>query len=332
MSRLREAILSGTSAASEVHRAFRVREATAENRGPIDVFGTIHELGVPLAFARLDALLGACVRLSEGLVGILITTERDLHMQRFTAAHELGHFVLEHEGSLDREVRMPGQFQHRDHQEIEADAFAAEFLMPRWLYRDVARRHQWSLSQLREPDFVYQMSLRLGVSYQAACWGLASQGYVDDETARTLVSVKPKDCKRRALGDAVLDDPWADVWIVGPGDDGATLALGPTDLVVLSLDEQAGGGYLWDRDRLETDGFTVVSDGRTPLQEGSVGGAVRRTLIVALPDRKSCDLRLVERRPWQAGAPPLETLDLHCAIGKAAEGVYQRSTAAETPH
>ncbi|MDD5139070.1 MAG: ImmA/IrrE family metallo-endopeptidase [Verrucomicrobiales bacterium] len=51
--------------------------------------------------------------------------------QRFTCAHEIAHFIL-HPGTIyfrDRELSAPGI--HREYFEIEADAFAAEFLMPR---------------------------------------------------------------------------------------------------------------------------------------------------------------------------------------------------------
>lgn len=40
----------------------------------------------------------------------MVTTERSLHIQRFTAAHELGHVILEHRGSMDREILERGAF------------------------------------------------------------------------------------------------------------------------------------------------------------------------------------------------------------------------------
>lgn len=54
------------------------------------------------------------------------------HIQKFTAAHELGHAVL-HGGSAlhrDRALDGPGKTGIRDRREIEADKFAAAFLMP----------------------------------------------------------------------------------------------------------------------------------------------------------------------------------------------------------
>jgi hypothetical protein len=325
---VREAILNGTRAAAETHRALRVREAL-DSGGAVDVFGTIDELGIPLYFKPLDKLLGACVRLSAGLVGILLTTERDLHMQRFTGAHELGHFVLEHRRSLDDEdsVRLPGHGEDRDPQEIEADAFAAEFLMPKWLCRDVGRRHGWRRSDLVSPSVVYQMSLRLAVSYAAMCWGLAAQNFVTTQAARALEMVRPKEIKRSVLGDLSLKDPWADVWLLGEGDSGVDLSLGPNDLVVLTLRERSGAGYLWDRDVLDRAGFAVLSDERAPAKSGTVGGPTFRRIALRVPPGGRHEVRMSERRPWTGGDPALNAFELRCTTsGKHQEGEFRRET------
>ena len=58
-----------------------------------------------------------------------------MSIQRFTAAHELGHFTQGHRPSLDDESilrRMPITSQPSDDfQEVEADAFASAFMLPR---------------------------------------------------------------------------------------------------------------------------------------------------------------------------------------------------------
>jgi len=312
---VRDAILNGTRAATEVHRAFRIREEIEAAGGAVDIFGTIDELGIPLFFTPLDKLVGACVKLSPGRVGILVTTERDLHMQRFTGAHELGHFVREHKGSLDNEdnIRPAGQAQGREPQEIEADAFASEFLMPKWLCRDVARRHGWGREDLKDPLVVYQLSLRLAISYSATCWGLAAHGLIGPDIARTLEAVQPKTTKRRLLGEVTLADPWADVWLIEQGDHRVSLALGPADVVVLTLEEHAGAGYLWDHAALERAGFGIIRDERAPKRRGTVGGPVCRRLVARVPSRGRHEVLLTERRPWAREAPPIRELDLQTA-------------------
>lgn len=306
MSSVRDAILLGVRGATETHAAFRIREKVEERGGAIDVFGAISDLGVSLLFRPLDGLLGACVRLADA-AGIVVTTRRDLHMQRFTAAHELGHFVLEHEGSLDREIRLPGQTANRDLQEVSADAFAAEFLMPRWLFVHHAKRHGWATQDLHDPLVVYQLSLRMAVSYDATCLGLLAHKIVDATTVEHLRSVAPKKSKRRLLGDVPLDDPWADVWLINETDDGGTLEAGPRDLFVVDVTEHAGSGYLWDTGPIETAGLGVLQDVGTPDDSDHVGGPSRRRLVLKSATTATRQLSMLERRPWDGIADPLHS-------------------------
>ena len=76
--------------------------------GNVDVFGAIHAIDLPLLLRPLQGLLGAYLR--DPAPGVLVTTQRPMSIQRFTAAHELGHFSLRHDPSLDDESilrRMP---------------------------------------------------------------------------------------------------------------------------------------------------------------------------------------------------------------------------------
>src|SRR3954449_13355922 len=129
------AVRAGTMAAARLHRNLGLREQTGARGGNVDVFGAIQTLDLPLLLRPLQGLLGAY--LSEPAPGVLVTTQRPISIQRFTAAHELGHFSLRHQPSLDdesilRRMPMAGEATS-DLQEVEADAFAVEFMMPRWL-------------------------------------------------------------------------------------------------------------------------------------------------------------------------------------------------------
>jgi Zn-dependent peptidase ImmA (M78 family) len=128
-------IRRATLEASRLHRDLAIQAKVARGSGRVDVYGTIAKLGVPLLFTQLDGLLGAYYR--EPSPGVLVTTRRPLSQQRFTAAHELGHHWLGHAPSLDDESilrRAPFEARSGDNpQEVEAEAFAAAFLLPRWL-------------------------------------------------------------------------------------------------------------------------------------------------------------------------------------------------------
>src|SRR5215207_4646892 len=143
------AVRAGAMTAGRLHRRLGTQAIIEQHGGSIDVFGTIHSLGLPLLLRPLKGLLGAY--LSSPAPGVLVTTERPMSIQRFTAAHELGHFSMRHLPSLDDESilrRMPIAGEPTaDFQEVEADAFAVEFMMPRWLILWHAARQGWTADE-----------------------------------------------------------------------------------------------------------------------------------------------------------------------------------------
>ena len=81
-------------------------ETGASQTQQIDVFAMCEQLGMWLAFFPLDGVLGAF--LPEGVGGVLITTQRPVTVQRYTAAHELGHWRLDHGYGVDGEEQVLG--------------------------------------------------------------------------------------------------------------------------------------------------------------------------------------------------------------------------------
>src|SRR5690348_16090750 len=140
------AVRAGTMAAARLHRQLGSRKDIEASGGNVDVFRAIYALDLPLLLRPLHGLLGAY--LNEPTPGVLVTTQRPMSIQRFTAAHELGHCSMRHLPSLDDESilrRMPMTGEPTaDFQEIEADAFAVEFMMPRWLILWHAARQGWT--------------------------------------------------------------------------------------------------------------------------------------------------------------------------------------------
>ncbi|MGA7980058.1 MAG: ImmA/IrrE family metallo-endopeptidase [Chromatiaceae bacterium] len=74
---------------------------------------------------------------------VRISREFPVNIRNFTAAHELGHVALAHEGSdlhRDRPQDGTGKDGKRPVQEIEADKFATYFLMPEKLVKEAFKR------------------------------------------------------------------------------------------------------------------------------------------------------------------------------------------------
>lgn len=88
---------------------------------------------------RVGGLDGAEGRLvaSDGEGGVIrVASQQNLGRFRFTVAHELGHYVLHRRGALDKiATRRDMTIWNDASEEAEANCFAAELLMPEFLFK-----------------------------------------------------------------------------------------------------------------------------------------------------------------------------------------------------
>lgn len=330
MTTRREAILTGVTRAVELHHELGLRDRLCNGDRPVDVIEAAQEVGLLVLFRPLAGLLGAYVPTPRS-GGMLVTTRRTLHIQRFTAAHELGHHVLGHKAlSLDTEKDIGfvarGELTSHDPQEIEADAFASEFLLPGWLLVAHARRHQWGKNNLTRPEIVYQLSLRLGVSYAATCWALTENNLISRTTAKQLVATPPKASKQQAIPDITPETWHSDVWVFSEHDRGIYVLGNPDDWLVLALKEHVASGYTWDTKGVASAGLNVERDERAEPRDEAMGSAVTRRLVVKGPAKGR--LLLEEKRAWDQRQTSLNTFELNLAlVGAEPEGLPRAARA-----
>lgn len=106
---------------------------------PIPVDLIAKRLGVEIRFSPLDDELSGMVFINDGKAIIGVNSMHHPNRQRFTIAHELGHFVL-HKKYITNEIHVDKKFRvlMRDGKsttgteliEIQANRFAASLLMP----------------------------------------------------------------------------------------------------------------------------------------------------------------------------------------------------------
>ena len=117
--------------------AKRAREARAQlgldHASPVGCVVSVVEqrAGLPVAVGTLpDKIAGALFRNGLGAIA-WVNGMQSVGRQRFTVAHEYGHVFCEHEGKrkVDTEAIIAGAT--HDPQEVQANAFAAQFLAPR---------------------------------------------------------------------------------------------------------------------------------------------------------------------------------------------------------
>ena len=143
---------------------------------PVDVEGLVAELGVQVVRKPMeDAISGLLlIRGDQAVIGV--NKSHHPHRQRFSIAHELGHYLL-HRDAGDLFVDSSLTF-YRDQrssdgvfeQEIEANAFAAALLMPEDLLRSYIAEEQLDL---HDEQAAARLASNFGVSGQALAIRLA---------------------------------------------------------------------------------------------------------------------------------------------------------------
>lgn len=151
----------------------------AQTKPPVRIERIAKDLGVELRSGDLGDVSGILVRQGSSAV-IGINGTQSLQRQRFTIAHELGHFLL-HEGitnHVDKSYRVNFRSiessQATNVEEIEANFFAASILMPKKMLdaqsAEEALDNDTSVANLARQFQVSRlaMSLRLANLYEHA--------------------------------------------------------------------------------------------------------------------------------------------------------------------
>lgn len=272
-----------------------------EPGGRIPVFELIEDRGIWLSFQPLDQLLGVYQRVGD-VAGIAINAARPITLQRFTAAHELGHHELGHRSHLDDSRSIEAAT--TDPNELQAQTFAASLLMSELSVEAQLehRGHDPDRPQLTALD-VYCLSVELGVSYQAAVTQLRNLDKISAATAQRVYKTKPLELKQQLLGGRRPDNVRASVWRLTPADNRRRIAIDVGDELAIGLPEMRSAGYEWALHR--SSGLTLVDDRYEPAASATdpqlIGGVGMRglTLRSHRPGHTILELRLVQ--PWEGG-------------------------------
>lgn len=258
----RDELLQAGRRAAEVLDEFRAKDRIKDGYTRVDPTQLASEADVTVMFRPLEKLLGGFLR-EDGEAGILVNVLRPRGLVHMTCAHELGHYFLGHESNTDETVDIGT---NASLVEQQANQFAYSLLAPRWLVIAVMRMKGWSKEHLNDPAIVYQLSLRLGTSFEAMAWSLVRLGLLPTFSATRVLGQKPKALKLAALNidDMSVKVP-GDVWILDKTDRNRIIEPASTDRFVVDLPNHAAAGHLWTVDELRCEGFTLepfVQDAR----------------------------------------------------------------------
>ena len=151
-------------------------------RPPVPVEQLAKALGLSVQYEHYDGDISGLLYRDSNVSIIGVNAAHSMTRQRFTIAHELGHFML-HRGRpliVDKQFRI--NFRNSasslatDHEEIQANGFAATLLMPRGWVEKAALRLIRRLESLSDDDLVERLASRFNVSPQAMSFRLINLG------------------------------------------------------------------------------------------------------------------------------------------------------------
>ncbi len=161
----------------KIARLFRSAEV---NSPPVDVARIAEILGVEIVEDELDDDMSGFLVVSGGAGKIGVNRQHHPNRKRFTIAHELGHFVL-HASGTDETLFVDKKIFNRNQEasegvykeEIEANRFAAELLMPERMVLDICEHEAMDID-LADDLLICNLSRRFQVSQQALTYRLVS--------------------------------------------------------------------------------------------------------------------------------------------------------------
>lgn len=340
-----DALMAAARRATEVLEEFEAKKRIEAGYTRIDAERIASASDVVVMYRKLEVLLGGFL-VEDGTPGIIVNWDRPRGLVHMTCAHELGHFALGHESTSDTTVDVP---KSAALVERTANQFAYALLAPSWLVAQTMRRQRWGRDSLRNPSVVYQMSLRLGMSYKAMVWSLNRLGHLTVSEALGIVDVQPIALKRDILGGTAPNNSRSDVWMLTDADRDRILEPGLGDQMVFDLPNHSGSGRLWSVDDAQSDGFLLkpfVRDARrVPLRRdaeitvGGDGSTLRYELTTSreLPPPGDGDdgeilltleptkraISLSERAPWRPEQAAIDQLNLFAEFERLEDGLPQ---------
>lgn len=152
---------------------------------PVPVQRIAEYLGIKLTRYQGSGVSGVLVIDQVGKATIGYNPTESIVRQRFTIAHELGHYVLHRNPTANKEVlfidkdfkfqvelRKEGGEYMNPRNEVEANAFAAALLMP----EDLLRNESLNYNDLGELQVIKKLSMKFQVSSIAMTYRISNLG------------------------------------------------------------------------------------------------------------------------------------------------------------
>lgn len=158
--------------------AAQLIEQAGVQRPPIPVEKIADFLGARVAYEAFDGDVSGMLYREADQTLIGVNSTHAATRQRFTLAHEIAHLRL-HKGQpvfIDRLVRVNWRDGTSDQEEVQANAFAAELLMPRKFMTQEIERAVAKARQIAPEQLILELAETFRVSQEAMRYRLINLG------------------------------------------------------------------------------------------------------------------------------------------------------------
>lgn len=156
------------------------------NTVPVDIEAIAKKLGAKVIYSPLDDSHCGMIYMQDNKVVIGVNSLHPENRQRFTIAHELGHFVM-HKKQIEGNIHVDQTFSEKlnrdgkstlgeDLKEIQANRFAAEILIPTKLLIKETKNKR---IDIEDDDFIQKLADKFQVSSQSMSIKLFNTFYYD---------------------------------------------------------------------------------------------------------------------------------------------------------
>jgi Zn-dependent peptidase ImmA (M78 family)/DNA-binding XRE family transcriptional regulator len=168
----------GEAAAAKLRRNL----GYAPNMIGMDVYDEFRRIGLHVFRRHLDNSEISGLFIKHPIAGkcVLVNYSEDIYRQRFSAAHEAAHAILDEES----DSIISFKWDTRDLNEVRANTFASRYLMPPAFLRVIPDPAQW------DSEKAIEWANKLKVSTEALAYALKDADLVSDHMMELIKSVK----------------------------------------------------------------------------------------------------------------------------------------------
>ena len=173
--------VNGIAAAKALRHHFKYQA----NEVIMDIYEDFRSIGIHTFRRKLQnsKISGLYVRHPTAGKCILINYSEDIYRQRFTAAHEAAHAILEDE---KEGVLVSFKGANREYVEVGANNFASQYLMPPEFLRSIPDPNNWN----QEKALIWANKLK--VSTEALAYALSNAKLINTMTESKIKAVRVK--------------------------------------------------------------------------------------------------------------------------------------------